>query len=62
MSTDMVVRLANHLAEQRQRAAGYDAFFGLVERSLTSPDLDRFRREYMGDAKRGTVDSPRHST
>ena len=42
MSTDMVVRLAHHLHEQRQRAAGYDAFFSLVERSLTSPDLERY--------------------
>ena len=41
------VRLAEHLATQRQTAAGYDTFFSLVEKALLSPDLDRFRRDYL---------------
>jgi hypothetical protein len=45
MSTQ--VRLAEHLATQRQTAAGYDTFFSLVEKALLSPDLDRFRRDYL---------------
>ena len=41
------MRLAEHLATQRQTAAGYDTFFSLVEKAMLSPDLDRFRRDYL---------------